>query len=246
MSKFFSVFRDPFNSKNPLRYPILAFIVVRDHFENYLWFFLSKIFNKPLVYIVGDSHTMSLRRHPWFVVKHIGACTAYKLASPNSTTNSNRKFWNFIQKMDFGKDKLIMVFGEIDCRIHIYNQYLKREKEESLEELIDNTINEYGKIMKELSSKGVDFYVLGIPPASTEENVYNYPNYAPLETRVYINKSFNKKLENYCNSRGYKFIDVYTPTVNLEGTMKEKFAFDKVHLNRKIQHFVDEALEVQI
>jgi hypothetical protein len=81
----------------------------------------------PSIYVIGDSHIGIFTRSSLFMVFHIGPATAYNLIKETSTIGSNEKIQKIISLMKKG-DILIPVFGEIDCRIHIYYQFKKKWK----------------------------------------------------------------------------------------------------------------------
>jgi len=197
----------------------------------------SRWFNKPLVYVVGDSHVMVFKGSIPFLAYHIGAVTAFNLPNKNSSTKSNEKLFEVIDKA--GKSDVVMLcFGEIDCRIHIYNQHKKSNDEYSMDELIERTISNYGCVMAQLKHRGVNFCVYSIPPITDVGNVYNYRFYGTADVRSKITRAFNKKLRTFCDENGYKFIDIYDKVADKDGLMQKKYALDKVHLNKKVVSLV--------
>ncbi|HDK25969.1 MAG TPA: SGNH/GDSL hydrolase family protein [Candidatus Atribacteria bacterium] len=168
--------------------------------------------------------------------------TAYNLKKDKSTTNSNKKLFTIIDKIKRKKDIVMLVFGEIDCRIHIYYQYKKNNEKFTITELIDRTISNYGEVLEQLDIMDITFCVYGIPPAAKVGNVYDYPFYASPEMRSKINKEFNKRLKKFCKEKGYKYMDIYSKVVDKNGFILEEYAADTVHLNNKVQKFVKEWL----
>jgi hypothetical protein len=160
----------------------------------------------------------------------------------NSTTNSNKKLFTIIDKIKRKKDIVMLVFGEIDCRIHIYYQYKKNNEKFTITELIDRTISNYGVVLEQLDIRDITFCVYGIPPASKQENVFDYPFYAAPEIRSKINKEFNERLKKFCKENGYKYMDIYSKVVDKNGFILEEYAADTTHLNSKIKKFVEEWL----
>ena len=197
----------------------------------------SRACNKPLIHMIGDSHVKMFRGNRLFVVHHIGAATAHNLGKPNSATNSNRKLFNIIDKIS-RKDIVVLVFGEIDCRVHIYYQYKKNNERRAIGELIDGTISNYGRVLEELRGAGIKFLVYGVPPATKVRDEYRYPFYAPPEIHGQINRTFNERLKEFCEETGYEYIDVHSRFSDESGFMLREYAADEIHLNGRVVDFV--------
>lgn len=205
-------------------------------------FLSSKVFKKPVVTVIGDSHTVFFNKRRGFIVFHIGPATAYYLKSEKSTTNSSKWLFSVLKQVNKERDCLILVFGEIDCRIHIYNQHRKSHGGVTISEAIDRTIASYGIVLERVACSGFDFYVHGVPPASRQENVYGYRYYAPPEVRSGISREFNERLRDYCERHQYKYIDIYRRVVGQDGFTLKEFMEGDTHLNRKALELVEESL----
>jgi hypothetical protein len=132
----------------------------------------------------------------------------------------------------------MLVFGEIDCRIHIYYQYEKQNKKHTITELIDKTILNYGEVLEKIKLMGIKFCIYGIPAAGLQENYYKYPFYGTPQIRSSICKEFNNRLKAFCADNNYTFIDIYPKISDNEGFLLPEFSADEVHLNDKIVPFV--------
>ena len=192
----------------------------------------ARVLGKPLIHVVGDSHVVPFRGSMPFLAHHLGAATAYNLPKKNSSTRSNEQLFRVINKLG-NKDIVMLSFGEIDCRIHIYYQYKKSNEKYSIGELIDRTIENYGEVMAQFRERGVNFCVYCISPATRVGNEYKYPFYGTPEIRSQINRTFNEKLRAFCQKSGYKFIDIYDRVADKDGLMLKEYASDDIHLNKK-------------
>jgi hypothetical protein len=192
----------------------------------------ARALNKPLIHVVGDSHVVPFWGSMPFLAHHLGAATAYNLNKKNSTTKSNEQLFKVSNKL--GKKDIVMLsFGEIDCRIHIYYEHKKSNDKYSIGDLIDRTIANYGEVMVQLKERGVNFCVYCVSPATAVGNEYKYPFYGTPEIRSQINRMFNEKLREFCESNGYKFIDIYDKVTGKDGLMLKEYASDDIHLNKK-------------
>jgi hypothetical protein len=209
----------------------------------------ARALNKPLVHVVGDSHVVPFRGSMPFLAHHLGAATAYNLNRKNSTTKSNEQLFKVINKL--GKRDLVMLsFGEVDWRIHIYYQHKKSNGKCSMEELIDRTISNYGEVMAQLKERGVNFCVYCISPATHVGNEYKYPFYGTPQIRSQMNRTFNERLRTFCEINGYKFIDIYDKVTDKDGLMLKEYGGDEIHLNKKavalVRAEIREKLEIDI
>ena len=196
----------------------------------------ARVLNKPLIHVIGDSHADVFRGSMPFLAHHLGAATAYNLKKKNSTMKSNEKLFKIVDKVG-KKDIVMLCFGEIDCRIHIYYQHKKSNEKYTVSELIDRTISNYGDVMAQLKERGVNFFVYCVSQATKVGNEYNYPFYGTPEIRSQITRTFNERLKVFCEKNGHKFIDIYDKVADDDGFMLKEHAGDEVHLNRKAVKF---------
>jgi len=187
----------------------------------------------PSIFVVGDSHTSVFTLSSLFTVIHIGPATAHNLIKMNSTNGSYEKIQKIIPLLKKG-DIFIPVFGEIDCRIHIYYQFKIKQEKIPWSELIDNTIHNYGEFLTTIQQLGIKICVCGIIPVGEENNRYNYPYYAERSVQSSIFQEFNSKLNSYCNLVGIQFLDIYSKVSDEEGFLLKDYSDDGVHLNGKI------------
>ena len=202
----------------------------------------SKIFHKHLVHVIGDSHSLTFRVSRYFMVHHLGPATAFNLSKKNSSTNAGPKLIKILDHV--GKHDIVMLcFGEIDSRIHIYAQYKKRKEQTQIQALIDDTIASYGETLLRVRKKHEDICVLGIPPAAKQENIFNVEFYASEEIRSAISREFNHKLTSFCLKNDMVYIDVYSEFADADGFIKKGYTDDGTHLNKKAVPFIIEHIK---
>lgn len=221
----------------------------------------ARLFRKPLIHVIGDSHSWAFKRSRLFIIHNIGPATAYNLASEHSSVGSNEKLFRVIGRIDRSRDIVIMVFGEIDCRVHIYNQFKKSGEKIPITDLIDHAIANYGSVLRQLNDMGVRFCVYGVLPASpevirfppyatprmkaAEESEFRrrYPYLADIGTRSLINREFNERLRSYCLRQGYGYIDIHSLVSGPDGVTAPEYVADEIHVNGKIMGFIRRWLE---
>lgn len=203
----------------------------------------ARFARKRAVHVIGDSHTGIFRRRKPFIVYWLGPATAHNLKNPSSTTMSNKKLKGILNHLIAEGDMVLLLFGEVDCRIHIYNRYVLSGGSRTLEEVVDDTISRYGEVLDEIDGMGIDFHVGSVTPGGTEGNVFGVPNYPPPEMRPVINRVYNERLHRYCRTRGYSFIDVYSVVVDDKGLIKTEYrSQDGTHLNSRGVRLFEERL----
>ena len=208
--------------------------------------FLSRIYSRSIVHVIGDSHVLAFVKNRFFIIHHIGPATAHNLCLQTSTTHSNEKLLKIVKKINKKRDFAVLVFGEIDSRVHIYYQYMKQKEVVPISQIINETVSKYGEMLKLLDKSGLSFFVYGIPPASKRENNYNYPFYANKEMRVMISRELNESLKKFCMQNGYQYLDVQSQFADTSGFIIEEFAADDVHLNQRAATMVAEDLRIKI
>jgi hypothetical protein len=232
---------------------INSFLINLNHAYSYVY---ANILKRPLIHVIGDSHSFSFKRRRRFIIHYIGPATAYNLANKNGTVKSNEKLFKIIHQINKQRDIIVLVFGEIDCRVHIYNQFKKNNEAVKMTSIIDNAITNYGIILRQLKDMGINFCVYGILPAS--KGIIRYPPYmtstmreaefknfkekypylADQIIRSQINKEFNERLKRYCREHDYKYIDIYPYVASKEGIILDEFAQDEIHVNGNIMSFI--------
>ena len=202
----------------------------------------TKLFNRATIHVIGDSHVKPFVFKSPFLVHHISQATAYNLNKDNSFSQSKRYLNSFLPEVNKERDVLLLVFGEIDARVHIYSQFRKSNGAIGIERIIEATAGKYGETIRRLKDDGFAVCVHGIPPAARKNFVSNLPFLGTPEQRSEISSMFNKKLGEFCRQNGIPYIDVQSVSADENGFMKKQYVADEVHLNGKIVPFVKEGI----
>jgi len=207
---------------------------------------LRQLKGEKFVHVIGDSHTLAFQ-HCALKVHYLGATTAYNLVNENSSSKGREKLFKVINSLKKG-DTVMLVFGEIDARIHIYNQYMKKKKKISIEKLVSIVVRNYGQVIEEIKEKNLRVCVYNIAPPGPLGNIYNYPHYAKWDLRLKITKMMNKQLKDFCRKNGIFFIDIFNQVIHQEKISERSFrrgeyVFDDVHLNDQVTKLVIKELK---
>ena len=203
----------------------------------------TQLENKRIIHVIGDSHVGAFYLQYPYITHHIGAATAHNLINKSSSVNSREKIEEIVKEINNKRDLVLMVFGEIDCRIHIYKKYREEKLTIPLIKLVRNTVSRYGEMILSIRNRGVKICVLSVAPTSREENKYCYKYYADFNERTKITRIFNKELEEFCKNNKINFIDVHKKTVDSDGGISQEYALDEVHLNSLIVPYVTNEME---
>ena len=206
----------------------------------------SRLSGQPVVHVVGDSHTEVFHGVWPFRAVWIGPATAYNLDKEHSTTRSREKLAAALARVDKKRDVVLLVFGEIDSRIHIFNQYVKRGRTESMEELIDATIERYGAVVLRLKAEGYRVVVHSVPATPYQDNIYEVANYADEETRSAIVREFNARLSAWCSANAVEYLDMYSVVSDERGFIRKDMTTDGTHLNQAAMPLYQEWLRTKV
>jgi len=196
----------------------------------------------PSVFVIGDSHTNIFSNSPLFQVFHIGPATAYNLIKGGSSTKSSEKINKILNMVKKG-DIVLLVFGEIDCRIHIFYQFKKNHETQTISKLIQRTIHNYCNCMIKIKNQGIEVCVCGITPPGEEGNIYNYPYYAERKLQQKIYQEFNTELKSKCDDFQINFLDIFPLVSDESGFLLKEYSDDGLHLNNKFLPLIEKMLQ---
>lgn len=201
--------------------------------ERWAFVVASRIRGIPSVRVIGDSHTQLLKGVFPFVVEHIGPATAHNLISPSSSTKSWENLERALRKADPSRDVVLLVFGEIDCRIHVFLQHVRSRRERTTETIVRDTIDRYGQAIERIESLGYRVTVQSVVGAAHQDNIYDYPHYADLRTRGRIASEFNSVLKQWCLEHGIDYLDVFSAVADNDGILLASMTTDGTHLDER-------------
>jgi hypothetical protein len=149
-----------------------------------------------MIHIIGDSHSLTFEGAKGVKCHWMDAWTAHNL-------------WKKVERLKLEivnpADTYWFLFGEIDCRMHIYRKHMSLGK--SLGRLIDDTVDNYVKAVATFSEFNIG--IMAVPPQGYQDNFYDFDFYASQKTRQQITDGFNFALENECHDANIRFIDIW-------------------------------------
>ena len=187
---------------------------------------------------VGDSH---LDNFTFFCAAtcRIPGATAYGLANPDSDTNARVAFTNFIDS--FPSYIPLLCIGEVDCNSLPWrsNKYDKPEM------FILSSIENLFQFLDDFNKRFILPSVTLPPVESYQELPIRNHVTANKKKRTELVKFYNGLLKEGCSRRGHYFLDITTPTMNVEGFIDDSFIISPydVHLkSHKLYDIVRERL----
>jgi len=197
----------------------------------------SDLTHSCIIHVIGDSHVKPFIFQWPFHVHHISQATAHNLVKDGSFTHSKEFLELFLSRIDRKRDVVLLVFGEIDARAHIYLKYGESGRTIPLDKLIDNTVERYGEAIMRIKGEGFAVSVHGLPPASNKEFITALPFTGKPRERRDIFRSFNVKLREFCQANGVCYVDIQSIAADENGYFKKYYLADEVHCNRRIVPF---------
>jgi lysophospholipase L1-like esterase len=191
---------------------------------------LARLTGRRVVHVIGDSHTLMLSGHFPFRVTWMGAATAFNLGKAGSSTRSKEKLERALMHVWEG-DVVLLVLGEVDSRIHIYQQHMRSGGAKSFESLIAATIERYGAEILELKRRGYRVVVHSVSATPYQENIYDAEYYADDATRAQIVDAFDAALKAWCQANAVEYLDMYSLVRDERGFIRKDLTTDGTHLD---------------
>lgn len=195
-----------------------------------------------MIHVFGDSHAGKFGVDDRFILCGPPSPTAYGLANEKARSESLLMLRAML--VDVTEDDIILfVLGEIDCRVHIYRQYVITRK--PILSIIDNVIERYGRILLAVrKDNGCNIAVLDVPPATAQENVYELDHYATRPERATIIKLFNRQMGDWCEKNEVCFVKLWPYITDSKGWLREEYAvWDGAHVSEETVPFVVDELK---
>ena len=171
---------------------------------------------------------------PCFRVFHVGPATAWKAGDFGSSTRSREKIEILMKKDLKPGSRVLLSFGEIDCRIHMAKAVLADGK---IEEVVEKTAAKYVKLPRLFAERGFRPVVWGVPQVIPKDEALSSPTFpfiGPWELRRDITYAYIARLKEHCAAAGI-------PMVALAGTYHdpavkpERALFhDGTHLSQRL------------
>ncbi|MGC3960873.1 MAG: hypothetical protein QM813_23950 [Verrucomicrobiota bacterium] len=203
------------------------------------------------MYCLGDSHVSffagedavqpgwpqpAADRLPWFRVFHLGPTLAFSLSKPNTTTQGRERLFEALTKAVPAGARVLLCFGEIDCRAHILKQAAKQGR--PVADIVAACLDSYFQTVQEVQARGYEVIVYNAVPTrlSTPRKTKREDDYIAVgswQERNAAVRLFNAGAKQRCQECGVKFLENYLGLVNAQDKTESWFFFDAIHLSQR-------------
>lgn len=210
---------------------------------------------KAPIHVIGDSHVSLFSgkdeivpiypaKHedldPRFKTYRLGPLLAYNLAEINHPSQGREKLFALVDSLP-KRAKVLLCFGEIDCRAHIVKQ--ARLQDKGIDEIAYNVGLRYANVVLEVSNWRKTIVWGATPQSASSHSSNKFPTVGSPAERNQATFYFNSALNAFCLEHGIPFASVFGDIVDNEYIAKESYFLDTAHLSQRAFPLAIEALE---
>ena len=169
---------------------------------------------------------------PFFRVIYLGPVLAYSLYHYRSKSRGRENLFKAIRKIPV-HSKVLLCFGEIDCRNHILRQAELQKRD--IESVVAKCVGRYTSVAGELKDMGYEIILWGVSASSFDNSPQNkeFPTYGNCVDRNRVTRIFNKLLADWCAANEAKFISIFDELIDDKAQTKTDLYVDQIHLSQK-------------
>jgi lysophospholipase L1-like esterase len=200
------------------------------------------------IYCIGDSHVSFFSGidwiqplwpeksddvYPFFKSIRLGAVLAYNLCKTGTRWRGRERLFEFLKIKNPADGKIMLSFGEIDCRAHLVKQATLQHR--SIDSVVRECVERYFSVVREVKDKGYDVLIWNAIPSTRHDKIPDIeaPVYGTCLERNYATRVFNEYVQELCSVAGIRFLSVFDELVNEEGLTRTEYYLDAVHLSQK-------------
>ena len=141
---------------------------------------------------------------PWFRTFNIGAVLAYHAEKHFEKV---KEILETISEFDKVNDTLLLLFGDVDIRMHVYVQAAKQKKQMS--EIVKTIAKRYLKAVLDLMDDGFNIALYGCIGSAVRSDAPQYPIYGTVQNRNEATALFNGYLRRFCLDHNLPYVSVF-------------------------------------
>lgn len=205
-----------------------------------------------IIHVIGDSHVSLFSGKdeivpvwnephedllPQFRTYRLGAFLAYNLATERH--EGREKLFACIKTLP-KNSKVLLCFGEIDCRAHLVKQ--ARAQDRTLDDVARECAGRYAEALKEVSAL-CRLAVWGATPQSAAEHSSNkFPTVGSQAQRNHVTYLFNQYVSMACETFNVPCFSIFGHIVRENWITDDGYFHDTAHLSQKALPFALEEL----
>ena len=179
-----------------------------------------------------------------FTVLYLGAALAYTCCKTGTSVGFYDKVLYLLSDFIRPAARIIVSLGEIDVRVHIFQQTQKRGC--SYQTIADDILNKYFSFLLFLKSENFEVSCWG-PIASQKDDSPQNPDFPRFGTEVERNLAteyFNKRLAEFCAREDITFLSIFSNMITDDHhTRAEYLSSDHFHLSQSARELADPVLK---
>lgn len=206
-------------------------------------------YSQPSIYVIGDSHVSMYSgwdriipkwpeenfvrcRLPYFQAIRLGPVLAYNLCEYGKASLGRERLMLALSCIP-ASSKVLLCFGEIDCRAHLLKQAAAQYR--SVDDLVKECVDRYFGVVTEVREKGFEVLVASVIPSGLDGIQSNpeYPHYGSSAERNAVTSKFNCHLELLCAKHSVFFLNITTHLLAENGAPRAQYFLDGVHLSHR-------------
>ncbi len=207
------------------------------------------------IYVFGNSHVRVFSRSKpsidmgarevspdgKFISRVIGPTIAY-----NFYEHHYPCLLNFLQgESEFNKERdfVLLVVGEVDCRLHLVNQ-INKQVDRSSEDIVNECVDRFFRCHLDLKSKGYRVIGWGGHPSSVPEGEWTI---GPYPNRLWIARQFEKRLKQRCQENDILFKSIFDSILTSEDLPDTSKFLDYCHLDpTTVSEIIEKVFEEEL
>jgi hypothetical protein len=213
-----------------------------------------------VIHCIGDSHVsffsgQDVIQPGWpersvdlldcFVTHHIGPALAYNLNRAGTQIRGRERLFEVLEKAVPAGGRVLLCFGEIDCRAHVLKQAARRGA--PMQQVVEECLEAYFQAVREVRARGFEVVVYNAVPSrlSRSREAGRDDDYAAVGSwreRNAASRCFNDGARRRCRECDARFLENFSALVNDSGKTVPWYFYDSIHLSQRAMPLTMRAL----
>lgn len=200
-----------------------------------------------MIHCIGDSHASFFSgvdriQPPWpelsddrlrgFRTYRLGPVLAYNLCERETTTRGKEKLFEIVETRVSREDRILLAFGEIDCRAHLLRQVESQGRD--VKDIVRECVERYRSVILQVREMGFGVLVWNAVPSTRYDKIEDqeFPVYGTCRERNLATRLFNETLQRLGPGDGFRFVSIFDHLVDQDGLTRMEYFMDPIHLSQ--------------